>query len=255
MAHALPWVSRPLVSPSDPDLEARAAVARRVRRAFSWTGVFPLGAFLVLHLALNAQALRGAPAFAAAVHATHRVPALPLVEALFVFAPLAFHGALGLWFVVTRTPLAPPAPYPPPLRIAMRATAVVALAFLAMHLSELRFHAYGVRLRGDELATVLDADLSSISLGVPWRGLGYLFATACVTFHFVCGLWGFFATSRSGRESTRRRRWAAWAAIAGGLAMWVQFADVVVLRATGAKLSGAETQEPVAPTSCSAEER
>ncbi len=243
------------VSLSEPDLEARAVLARRVRRAFSLSGVVPLGAFLVLHGILNAQALKGAAAFTAVVETTHRVPALPLVEALFVFAPLAFHAALGLWFVVTRTPLAPPAPYPPPLRIAMRATGVVALAFLLMHLVEVRFHSCGARLRGDELATLLDAELSSLAHGVPWRGLAYLFAAACVTFHFVCGLWGFFATSRSGRERARWRRWAAWGAVAGGLAMWVAFADVVVLRATGARLFGAEAQEPASPASCPGPER
>jgi succinate dehydrogenase / fumarate reductase cytochrome b subunit len=245
-----PPVSLTDVPLPDPDLAARAADARRMRRAFSMSGVFPLGAFLVLHLLLNAQALRGTPAFEATVRSLHRIPAAPLVESIFVFAPLLFHGALGLWLVASRTPLVPVAPYPPLVRIVMRATGVVAALFLAMHLSEIRFHSAGTRLGGDELATLLDADLSSVSRGVPWRGLGYLVGTACVTFHFACGLWGFFATTRAGRESPSGRKWAACGAIAGGLAMWVAFADVVVLRATGARLFGAGAQEAAAAEPC-----
>ncbi len=248
-------MSLPDVSLPDPGLEARAADVRRWRRAFSLSGVVPLGAFLVLHLALNAQALNGASSFAEAVRSLQGVPAVPLLESVFVFAPLVFHGALGLWLVASRRPLVPLAPYTPRVRIAMRVTAVVALAFLAMHLGEVRFHSAGTRLNGDELATVLDADLSSISHGVPWRGLVYLVGTACVTFHFACGLWGFFATTRAGQGSARGRRWAACGAILGGVAMWVTFADVVVLRATGAKLFGAAVHEAARSEPCPAVER
>jgi succinate dehydrogenase cytochrome b subunit len=232
------------------DHAARGPDVPRLRRLFSLSGVFPLGVFLLLHLALNAQALRGASAFAATVRALHRVPAVSLVETLFVFAPLVFHGALGLWLVTTRRPLLPPTPYPPLLRSAMRATGVVAVAFLAMHLPELRFHTAGARLGGDELATLLDADLSRVERGVPWCGLVYLVGTACVTFHFACGLWGFFAITRAGHESPNRRKWAALGATAAGLAMWVAFADIVVLHATGAKLVGGDALQPIAPEAC-----
>jgi succinate dehydrogenase / fumarate reductase cytochrome b subunit len=245
-----PPVSFTDLSLADTDHAARGPDLPRLRRLFSLSGVFPLGAFLVLHLALNARVLRGASAFAATVRVLHQVPAVPLVESLFVFAPLVFHGALGLWLVATRRPLTPPTPYPPVLRGAMRVTGVVAVAFLAMHLPELRFHSAGTRLNGDELATLLDADLSRISRGVPWCGLVYLIGTACVTFHFACGLWGFFATTRAGRESPSRRKWAAFGAAAAGLTMWIAFADVVVLHATGAKLVGSDTLEPIAPEAC-----
>jgi succinate dehydrogenase / fumarate reductase cytochrome b subunit len=228
------------VSIPGPDLEATASTsfARGVRRVFSLTGVLPLSAFLVVHLAMNARALHGSWAFAGTVDAVDRVPGLPLIEALLVFAPLVFHGALGLWLVATRTPLVPAAPYPRSLRLAMRATGIVVLAFLALHLPSIRFRVPGTRLGGGELATLLDAQLSTTSHGVPWQGLAYLVGTACVTFHFACGLWGFYATTRAGHASARRRRSAAWGALALGLVMWGTFADVVVLRATGSALLG-----------------
>ena len=222
----------------------------RVRRAFSLSGVVPLGAFLVVHLFLNARALGGGWAFAGTVDALDRLPGLPIVEALLVFAPLVFHGGLGLWLVATRRPLSPQAPYPRGLRFAMRVTGVVVLAFLCVHLPALRFRVPGTRLGGGELATLLDAELSSTSHGVPWRGLVYLVGTACVTLHFACGLWGFYATTRAGRESARRRRQAAWGALGLGLAMWVTFADVVILRATGSALFGGDPPPPPATAPC-----
>jgi succinate dehydrogenase / fumarate reductase cytochrome b subunit len=232
------------VSVPGPEIEASASAALRVRRAFSLCGVVPLGAFIVLHLAINARALWGGWVFARTVDALDRTPGLPVLESLFVFAPLVFHGALGLWLVAARRPLSPPAPYPPALRIAMRATGVGVLAFLAVHLPSVRFHVPGMRLGGGELATVLDAQLSTTWHGVPWPGLVYLAGTACVTFHFACGLWGFYATTRAGRESAVRRRRAAWGALGLGLLMWATFTDVVVLRATGAALLGGESAPP-----------
>jgi succinate dehydrogenase / fumarate reductase, cytochrome b subunit len=231
-------------------LEASASTALRIRRAFSLSGVLPLGAFLVVHLSLNARALRGGWAFAGTVDALDRLPGLPIIEALFVFAPLVFHGALGLWLVATRRPLSPQAPYPRGLRLAMRATGVVVLAFLCLHLSALRFRVPGTRLDGGELATLLDAGLSTTSHGVPWQGLVYLVGTACVTLHFACGLWGFYATTRAGRENGRRRQLAAWGSLGLGLAMWVTFADVVILRATGSALFGADPSPPPATRPC-----
>jgi len=232
------------VSVPGPDLEASASAALRVRRAFTLSGVVPLGAFIVLHLALNARALWGGWAFVGTVDALHRIPGLPLVEALLVFAPLLFHGALGLWLVATRTTLAPPAPYPRGMRIAMRASGVGVLAFLALHLPAIRFHLRATRLGGGELATLLDAQLSTTWHGVPWQGLVYLAGTACVTLHFVCGLWGVYATSRAGHDSARHRRRAAWGALVLGLLMWATFADVVVLRATGAAFVGGDSPPP-----------
>ena len=240
----------PPVPDPAPDLQASPTAAVRVRRAFSLSGVVPLGAFLVVHLAMNLRALAGGRAFTAAVRALHDVPALPLVEALFVFAPLVFHGALGLWLVLARRPLAVPSPYPLALARAMRATGIVVLVFLALHLSELRFHTRGFRLGGRELASLLDADLSATSHGIPWRGIAYLVGTACVVFHFAAGLWGFFARTPAGRDSGRRRKQAAWGAAGLGLAMWVSFADVVVLRATGATWLGGAPGDPPSSAPC-----
>jgi succinate dehydrogenase / fumarate reductase cytochrome b subunit len=222
-----------------------------LRRAFSLSGVVPLGAFLVVHLAANTRALRGERALGDVTRLFERIPALAVVEALLVFGPLLFHAGVGLWLVVARRSLVPRSPYPGALRIAVRVTGVLAIAFLAMHLPELRFRTPGLRPDGDLLSTLLASDLSSLRGGLPLRGLAYLLGTACVCFHFAAGLWGFFAATPRG-GGARARRLAAWWAGAVGATMWLLFANVVVFHASGGRLFGrapadAPPSEPCPP--------
>ena len=222
-----------------------------LRRAFTVSGVLPLGAFLVVHLATNARALAGEGAFNRAVSGYSRVPGLALFEALFVFAPLLFHASFGFWLIVARRPLTVPSPYPPMVRGAVRVTGVLAVAFLAMHLPELRLRSPGARPGGAMLLSVLSADLSSLHYGIPWRGVAYLVGSGCVCFHFAAGLWAFFAGTRHGGPESARRR-AAWWAAAVGVTMWVLFVDVVVYHATGVRLFGGAPPEDVSSSPCPA---
>jgi succinate dehydrogenase / fumarate reductase cytochrome b subunit len=214
-------------------------------RLFSLTGVVSLGAFLLVHIALNARALRGDAAFARSVRALDRVPALTLIEWIFVWAPLLLHTSIGLWLIVTRKSFAEPSPYPKPLRAAMRVTGVAVIAFLALHLPELRFRTPGARPDGGELSTILAADLSSTWHGVPWRGAAYLVGAACVAFHFAAGMWGFFVRMR-GQARARERTWVAWGAGAIGTTAWALLANIVVFHATGARMFGGP-EEPWEP--------
>jgi succinate dehydrogenase / fumarate reductase cytochrome b subunit len=225
-----------------------------VRRVFSLSGVFPLGAFLVVHILANASALRGDGAFDATVRALRGLPLRALVEVLLVFGPLVLHAAIGLWLTITGRPLAQPSPYPKSVRAAMRVTGMLVLAFLAMHLPELRFRSSPDAHTGAHLLTVLTADLSSTSHGVPWRGVVYLAAAGCVAFHFAGGLWGFVVGSWSaGAAPSRRARLvAAWSAALLGVSLWFAFADVVVLHATGARIVGEVAPEPATSEPCPA---
>jgi succinate dehydrogenase / fumarate reductase cytochrome b subunit len=226
-------------------------IPRWLARAFSLSGVVPLGAFLVVHLVANARALAGERALGDVARRFERIPALGLVEVLLVFAPLALHAGLGLGLVVTRTPLGPRPPYPRALAIAVRVTGVLTLAFLAMHLPELRFRTPGLRPEGTLLSTLLAADLSSMRGGVPLRAVAYLLGTACVCFHFAAGLWGYF-TARPGGDAAPARRRAAWLAAAVGATMWILFANVVVFHASGAGLFGHASPEAAHSEPCPA---
>jgi succinate dehydrogenase / fumarate reductase cytochrome b subunit len=200
--------------------------------------VLPLGAFLLVHLGVNTFALRGALRFTGVLETIHRVRGLGILEACFILVPLTVHGALGGWLVVTRRSLRTPRPYPPQVRLAMRLASIGVLAFLAMHLPEFRLRGGVERLGGRETADLLATDLSWTWQGMPWRGLAYLVGAACATFHFGVGLWGMFASSTRGQASRRARVTGAWAFGAASFALWLGFANVVVMHATGAALFG-----------------
>jgi len=211
-------------------------VAVTSRRLLSWSGI-ALGPFFLVHVAINAQVLRGDARFATTVDRLHRFPGLAVWEWLFVLAPLLLHTTVGLWLILTRQRLTEPSPYPEYLRVAVRTTGIAAVAFLGLHLAELRFRAPGWRLDGGQLVTVLVAGLSSTWHGVPARSAAYLAGTACLAFHFAAGTWGFFAATRAGQRA-RARRWAAWGAGAVGAAMWALLANIVVFHATGSRMFG-----------------
>jgi succinate dehydrogenase/fumarate reductase cytochrome b subunit len=185
---------------------------------------------------INARAMNGDAAYGRAVDVVRRLPGLPLFEAIFVFAPLALHGVVGLWMTATRTPLRVKSPYPRALGAWMRATGIVAFAFVLAHIEEFRA-APGAGLGGTELGTLVAANLSSTWMGVPWKAAAYLIGSGCVTFHFAAGAWAFFAAATE-TESAARRKWTAWTAGAVGVAIWATIANVVVFQATGARFVG-----------------
>jgi succinate dehydrogenase/fumarate reductase cytochrome b subunit (b558 family) len=221
-----------------------------LRRAFSISGALPLGAFLLVHLAVNLRALRGDEAFATTVAAMQRSRAVAVSEYLLVLAPLLLHGAIGVWLVARGEPLADPPPYSRVVAAWVRVTGVVAALFVAVHLVDLGFPVGPHHRDAATLSTVLSARLSSTAFAVPWRGAGYLVAVACVAFHFVTGCWGMYARTPHARADRGRLRLAAVAAIVVGVGITVGYADVVVFHATGARLLGGRAPENVPARAC-----
>jgi succinate dehydrogenase / fumarate reductase cytochrome b subunit len=213
---------------------------RLLRPAFSVSGVLPLGVFLLLHLAVNVRVLAGEGAFATLVDRLDRTAGLGLIEAAFVFAPLAVHGALGLVAMVAREAIVEPSPYPPGVARSLRATGAVAAVFLVLHLAEVRFPGGVGHSAGYELASLLDGGLSSTFHGVPLRAVGYVLGAGCVSFHFAAGAWGIFARSAAAAGRPGLRRGTAWGAGVVGCVLALGFGDVVVYYATGARLFGGE---------------
>src|SRR5947209_2929869 len=79
----------------------------RHQRALSFTGVAPLGAFVVVHLLTTATALRGPERFDRIF--ARPSPALTAFTVVLVLAPLAFHAGYGAYLALTRrAPLAAP---------------------------------------------------------------------------------------------------------------------------------------------------
>ncbi len=111
------------------------------RRLHSITGVFPVGAFMLMHLTINASLLSAPSTFQKNLYQIHSLESLlPIVEWLFILLPILFHGILGV--VIIRSGQANTGMYPFAANIRytlQRATGIIAFAFIVWHV----FHMHG----------------------------------------------------------------------------------------------------------------
>jgi succinate dehydrogenase / fumarate reductase cytochrome b subunit len=218
-------------------------VTKTLQRIFSLSGVLPLGLFLTAHLGVCGAALFGRDVFVGTVTRVDQAPLLHVLEVLFIYLPLAVHGGLGAWMVVTRQAL-PSRPYSRALGRALRASGIVALAFIA-------WHAWALRVRGSgsgaaeyysRLAETLSSTWWTASASPEWRGvpfvaLAYLVGVAATVFHFAVGLWGFGVSWRGAR--------AGLACAALGTVLVLLGANTVVCFATGSRYFARGSFTPV----------
>lgn len=190
-----------------------------LRKLHSLSGVVPLGFFLGMHLWTNAAALGGQAAYERAARNIEELPALPELEVLLVFLPLAVHALYGVALAFEGRPNAARYPFAANFwYVLQRVTGLVALGFVLWHLSEYRIPKLFGHLDAQAFYPMLSARLSSTSWGVPWAALGYLFGVTACSVHLANGLLGV-CTSWGIVVSTRGRRIASFAAGAIGLGM------------------------------------
>lgn len=112
-----------------------------IRRLHSLTGLVPVGAYMTVHLMTNATLLNGPATFQANVNLIHALGrALPVVEWLFIFLPIIFHAAIGVWIIQTGKPNHDRYRYVNNWRYTLqRVTGVIAILFIFTHV----FHMHG----------------------------------------------------------------------------------------------------------------
>ncbi len=197
----------------------------RLKRIHAFCGVFPLGVFLVAHLGGNATALWGRDRFEGHVAWIDGLPLRGLVEVLGIFLPLVVHAAIG-----TRRMLDPAEPAPAPgaprdwSRALQRATGLLALVFIAVHLGHYRMPRVMGELSSKDLYDELATDLGSMG-----RFAFYLAGTSAVVFHFAHGLSRFVLDTVRRPEplaEPRRRRVMLLLGTAG-VALWIVSLEVL----------------------------
>jgi succinate dehydrogenase / fumarate reductase cytochrome b subunit len=186
-----------------------------LRRLHSLAGVLPLGVFLVEHLLTNGSAVYGRARFDAAVTRIQGIPGLLWLEAVGIFAPLAFHAVYGL-FVASRARLNV-GRYPHGanwLFALQRASGVLSFAFVLAHLWQFRVAKARGGLDPAQFYTHIEQTLAR-----PPMYVLYLAGMTATVFHFANGLrtaadtWGVAVTPRG------RARVAVLAASLG-MALW-----------------------------------
>jgi succinate dehydrogenase / fumarate reductase cytochrome b subunit len=176
-----------------------------LRRLHSLSGVIPVGAYMVVHLLVNARVADNPAAFQTSVYQIHSIGRLlPLVEWVFIFIPILFHAIYGVLILRTSQPNSGTYRYAPNVRYTLqRATGMIAFAFIAWHVfhmhgwlhTEWWTHGVAQRLYGHMFkpynASSTAAEALQISAIVP---LLYAIGVLACVFHLANGIWTFGIT-------------------------------------------------------------
>ncbi len=89
--------SAPRVHPGVQPLRAGQGSSFIWRKLHSLLGIIPIGAFLVEHLLSNFEALKGPAAYGEQVKFLNSLPLVRVLEWVFIFLPLLYHGLYGVY--------------------------------------------------------------------------------------------------------------------------------------------------------------
>jgi len=170
-----------------------------IRRLHSASGLVPVGAYMVVHLATNSLVNEGPAAFQKSVYSIHALGGmLPLVEWVFIFIPLLFHSIVGVAIVAGAVPNATHYPYLANRRYNwQRWSGMIAFVFIFWHVFHMHgwFHSEwwleniakpfgGYKFRPYNAASSAGEALQSVTY-IVFYAVGVL---ACV-FHLANGIW------------------------------------------------------------------
>jgi len=113
-----------------------------IRRLHSLTGLVPIGAYLVFHLATNAAIIDGVEAYQHRADQIHRLgpTTIFVLEWSLIFLPILFHGVIGMVIVARGDRNITNYPYGGNFRYTLqRATGAIAFVFILWHV----FHMHG----------------------------------------------------------------------------------------------------------------
>ncbi|WP_019120232.1 succinate dehydrogenase cytochrome b558 subunit [Brevibacillus massiliensis] len=154
-------------------------------RLHSLLGLFPVGAFLLIHLTVNYQATKGAEAFDKAAATMESIPFLLFAEFLFIYLPLLFHAIYGLYYAFqSKNNVKNYGYFRNHMFMWQRITGVFTLIFVAWHVWETRIQ---IALGNVELNYDMMANILSNPVMVVFYVLGVLAAV----FHLSNGIWSF----------------------------------------------------------------
>jgi succinate dehydrogenase / fumarate reductase cytochrome b subunit len=221
-----------------------------LRRLHSLTGIAPIGLFLMVHLVTNSSIVwgmmstghdgvhAGAATFQHEVNFIHSLPALLLIEVMGLWAPIAFHSALGIVYATQGKRNTDKYGYQANRRYTwQRISGYVGVVFIFYHVATLRWGwtflvpggtEWSAEFAGSTMAMVLRGGDAGVTAGGIAVTAGYLVGVSLLVFHFANGLWTAAITWGITISRNAQRRWgyvcaglgaalmgAAWAAVIG----------------------------------------
>lgn len=197
---------------------------------FTWTGVLPAGAFLVLHLVRLGLGVPRVPL------ARWAAAPLGLAELCLVWLPLAIHAVYGFGILLGRAS--------PPVcsslrarwnRTLLRASGAISFCAIVLHAAHVRWPVLRGRWLRSEVGTrMIDELASTTAQGIPLVSVLYLFGSAALVVHFAMGSFVALAERRVPNHlSTQKLRAMS---ITCGVVLFALAAASVLRLATGSAL-------------------
>lgn len=213
-----------------------------IRRLHSLSGLIPVGAFMVVHLMVNASVLESPAAFQKNVYSIHSLGSLlPVVEWVFIFIPILFHAIFGVVIIAGAVPNSNQYRYGSNRRyVLQRASGMIAFVFIAYHV----FHMHGwihadawlaaiQPLGGAQFSPYNAASTAGASLQ-SWVVLAIYFlgVLACV-YHLANGLWTMGITWGVWTSEAAQARASSVCAVLGVLLLVVSMGALFGMRSVG----------------------
>lgn len=204
-----------------------------IRRLHSLTGLIPVGAFLVVHLLTNAAILDTADTYQDRVNLIHWPGAytLQVVEWLFIFLPILFHGIIGMIIVARGKRNVSIYTYRENLRYTLqRWTGVIAFAFIFWHVFQTRgwinyswwlehvTKPLGGGMFQWEHHQAARSSAAAVQEAAPWVAILYAIGVLSAVYHFANGLWTMGITWGVW-TGPRAQRWASLFCLGIGLVL------------------------------------
>lgn len=165
-----------------------------LRRLHSLSGLVPVGAYMVIHLATNASVLSGPNVFQDNVDRIHALgPFLPIVEWTFIFIPLLYHSLYGVVIMLGWVPNNSEYPYVNNFRYTLqRVTGVIAFAFIGYHVWQM--HYMGEPFGGGQFDPHHATSSAAAAIGGPsgesfWIPMIYAVGVLACVYHLANGIW------------------------------------------------------------------
>jgi succinate dehydrogenase / fumarate reductase, cytochrome b subunit len=161
-----------------------------LRRLHSLSGIVPIGAFLIEHFISNSESMNGVQAYNDQVKFLTSLPFVHVLEWVFIFIPLLYHGLYGLWIWYNGDSNVGDYPWTGNwMYTAQRWTGIIAVIFICYHVIDMRFT--GVHLMGggyEHAFSKVWFDFQS-----PWVVAAYVIGIVAASWHFSYGIWLFAA--------------------------------------------------------------
>jgi succinate dehydrogenase / fumarate reductase cytochrome b subunit len=202
MATAQHPAAPPSVRRGVPPLRAGQGNSFLFRKLHSLLGIIPIGAFLLEHILSNFEALKGPLAYGAQVKFLNSLPLVRVLEWVFIFLPILYHGVYGVYIWLRGKSNIVYYPWAGNwMYISQRYTGLIAFAYIAQHVYRQRFS--GIQLPENPYASFHKVQ---VELQNPWMLAVYVIAMIAICWHFSYGIWLFAAKWGITPGATARKR-------------------------------------------------